>query len=96
MSKLFQTIGIIGKYSDPRIIETILHLHEFLQEREYAVVVDLKSADLLPLGSVASCKMDLLGGRCDLIIAIGGDGTFLGAARATVQYNIPLIGINLG
>ena len=96
MNKLFQTIGIIGKYSDPRIIETVLQLHKFLQEREYAVVVDLKSADLLPSGIVESCKMDLLGGRCDLVIAIGGDGTFLGAARATVQYNIPLIGINLG
>ena len=33
---------------------------------------------------------------CDLVIAVGGDGTFLAAARAIVQYNIPLIGINLG
>ncbi len=96
MHKQFKTIGIIGKYSDPRITETISSLHQFLQEKDYEVIVDLKSAELLPSGFVESCKLDALGARCDLVIAIGGDGTFLGAARATVAHNIPLIGINLG
>jgi len=96
MHKPFKTIGIIGKYSDPRITEIILSLHQFLHEKNYQVIVDLKSAELLPSRSVESCKMASLGEHCDLVIAIGGDGTFLGAARATVDYNVPLIGINLG
>jgi len=32
----------------------------------------------------------------DLIFVIGGDGTFLNAARVASIYNIPLLGINLG
>ncbi len=96
MHKLFKTIGIIGKFSDPRVTETILSLHQFLKEKDYAVIVDKKSAEILPLDSVESCKIEVLGSQCDLVIAIGGDGTFLGAARATVDFNIPLIGINLG
>ncbi|PYG86827.1 NAD+ kinase [Ruminiclostridium sufflavum DSM 19573] len=35
-------------------------------------------------------------GRCDLIICLGGDGTFLKAARAAYLYDIPMLGINLG
>ena len=32
----------------------------------------------------------------DLIIAIGGDGTFLYTARTFLDFNIPILGINLG
>lgn len=34
--------------------------------------------------------------RSDLVIAIGGDGTLLSAARNFGYHNVPLLGINLG
>lgn len=34
--------------------------------------------------------------QLDLIFVIGGDGTLIRAARDTAQYNVPLIGVNLG
>ena len=34
--------------------------------------------------------------ECDLIICLGGDGTFLKTARTVYSYNIPVLGINLG
>jgi len=96
MHNQFKTIGIIGKHSDPRIAETIYTLHKFLRHKNYKVIVDLKSAALLPDISIESCNIKSFGTQCDLVIAIGGDGTFLAATRAIVDYNIPLIGINLG
>jgi NAD+ kinase len=32
----------------------------------------------------------------DVLVVLGGDGTFLRAARAVIQIDVPLLGINLG
>lgn len=34
--------------------------------------------------------------KCDLIICLGGDGTFLKTARIAYLYEIPILGVNLG
>jgi NAD+ kinase len=96
MHKLFKTIGIIGKYSDMRISDTISGVLDYLKNKGYQVIIDPKSAALLSSTEIEVCEIEQLGAACDLMIAIGGDGTFLSAARATAQHDIPLIGINLG
>lgn len=35
-------------------------------------------------------------GKCDLIICLGGDGTFLKTSRTAYLYDLPILGINLG
>jgi NAD+ kinase len=35
-------------------------------------------------------------GKVDLLLALGGDGTILAAARAVAEAGIPILGINLG
>ena len=32
----------------------------------------------------------------DFLVVLGGDGTFLRAARAVIQVDVPLLGVNLG
>lgn len=96
MQTPFKTIGIIGKPSDPSIAETLTALHAFLKQHQYTVIVAKDSAHFIDNPAVKSCSIDTLGQHCDLVIAVGGDGTFLAAARAIVEDDIPLIGINLG
>ncbi len=34
--------------------------------------------------------------KTDVLVVLGGDGTFLRAARAVIQVDVPILGINLG
>lgn len=95
MHNQFKTIGIIGKYKDFRVAKEISKLIQFLELKNYKVVIDSKSAKLLN-ESITSYQLNKIGLACDLLIAIGGDGTFLTAMRAIVKNHIPLVGINLG
>ncbi len=96
MKAPFKTIGIIGKPSDPMIAGTLTALYKYLMEERYAVYVVEDSVQFIDASNINACTIDRLATYCDLVIAVGGDGTFLAAARAIVDYNIPLIGINLG
>lgn len=92
----FPRIGIIGKFGDPGIAATLTELYRFLQARGHTILVDSQSALLLSDTKVKSVHIDRLAEYCDLIIAVGGDGTFLAAARLTAELDIPLVGVNLG
>jgi NAD+ kinase len=60
------------------------------------VLIDSQSADLLQETDVKHQAKEQLPEFCDLIIAVGGDGTFLTAARAAADFEVPLLGVNLG
>lgn len=96
MSRPFQNIGIIGKPSDVGIFDTIRRVCTYLIGENYRVFIAENSAIFVENLAVVVCDITQLGERCDVVIALGGDGTFLAAARAIVKHNVPLIGVNLG
>lgn len=91
----FKTIGILGKSSDSDIAETLNILYQFLKPH-YQIVIDPISAPLIASFSGHIYPLNTLTEHCDVLIAMGGDGTFLSAARAAAGCHIPLIGVNLG
>ena len=95
MSIEFKTVGILGKSSDPEIADTLKALYQFLKPN-YHISIDSISAQLIPGFSGNIHPVKKLAHHCDVLIAVGGDGTFLSAARIASGCNIPLIGINLG
>jgi len=42
------------------------------------------------------CPREAIARQADLIIVLGGDGTFLSIARQAVEAQVPVVGINLG
>lgn len=95
MSTDFKTIGILGKSKAPEIAETLTTLYQFLKPR-YQISIDSVSAALITDYAGSTHPLNSLAEHCDVLIAVGGDGTFLAAARAAAGCNIPLIGVNLG
>jgi NAD+ kinase len=96
MQSQFNTIGIIGKPSDPSITDTLSTLLQFLTQQSYRVVLASNTAQLVNDDGIKSYPPETLAQHCNLLIAVGGDGTFLAAARIASISNIPLVGINLG
>ncbi len=96
MHSQFKTIGIIGKPSDTSIVDTLKTLFQFLTSEGYEVVIAESSVPFIDEDSIRSYPLEELGKHCDLMIAAGGDGTFLSAAHSCVDNGTPVIGINLG
>lgn len=93
---MFSTVGIISKHGDPRVSDTLRHLVDYLGARPGRVLLDPTSAALLVDSPLPVLERDGLGRDCELIIIVGGDGTFLSAARALVEHDVCLLGVNLG
>ena len=90
----FQHIGLLAKPDDPRLIETLRALYECLQRLGVEIHPETNAARALKM--TEETDMDMLAEKIDLAIVVGGDGTFLHAARELAAHDIPLVGINLG
>ena len=44
MSSLFKTIALIGKHDNPEIMTPLLHLGQFMENRNLDVVLDSRTA----------------------------------------------------
>lgn len=91
----FRRIALIGKPDAERIGQTLPPLHAHLTRNGIEVLVEQGCAHLFG-GSERGHTLEELGERCDLAVAIGGDGTLLSAVRGLEGRDIPLIGVNLG
>ena len=96
MSGEFQTIGLIGKYGDPGVGETLLNLSNYLLEQNCQILLDELTGSTLGEHHLPVASQADIGQRCDLAVIVGGDGTLLNAARNLVDYDVPIMGINLG
>ncbi|MBL1275666.1 MAG: NAD(+) kinase [Ectothiorhodospiraceae bacterium] len=98
MAKSFKTIGIIGKHNNPHAGGILNELIEYLDRNQIDILLDERSlesiTELAERNSFVS--RSILGTRCDLVIVVGGDGTLLNAARSLVDFDVPILGINLG
>jgi len=93
---MFEKVGLIAKHGDPRVGETLGRLIGLLRDRGREVILDGRSRDACPDGSLSVVAREEIGRWCDLVVVVAGDGTFLGAARTLVDQDVPLLGVNLG
>lgn len=96
----FKSVGLVAKHDDPQVADAVTAIAAFLRSRGAQALFHDASAEAWPgLGAQAGLEVvstSGLGERADLVIVIGGDGTFLGAARSLCGHDVPLLGVNLG
>jgi len=96
MSRIYDTIGLIGKPRHEGASATIEALHHYLTENGYKVLVENSVAPSINVeGKLVHTLMEI-GEQADLAIVVGGDGYMLGAARVLSCYSIGVIGVNRG
>ena len=96
MASRIRTCALAANFNDPRVAECVATLLPILRARSLAVLaVDDPTRGRPPEG-VAVMAADRMLAETQLMIAIGGDGTLLHAARLVASRDIPLLGINRG
>jgi NAD+ kinase len=93
---MFKRIGLITNSGVKAIQTTLTEVVDYLSSRERQVILDTCCADLLGKHNLDVYEADKLGQHCDLVVAIGGDGTMLMASHILCDFDVPLLGINLG
>ncbi len=96
MNAHFRIIGIVAKPNARRVGPTLRKLFDHLARRGFRILLDPSCRDIIEAPSDAIRTPEALGRECDVVIAVGGDGTLLNAARAVAPFDTPVIGINLG
>ncbi len=96
MEYQFHKIGIIGKFGAPTVGETLLSLTRCLIDKQLEVFLDQSTAERHPENELPVVTREEMGQQCDLAIVVGGDGSFLNAARSLAHFDIPMLGVNLG
>jgi NAD+ kinase len=96
MPYTINTIGLIGKFGDPSVADTLAQIANYLRRLNLRVLVDEASAKFIPSNDLEVATRYAIGQECDLAIAMGGDGTLLNAARSLVDFQVPILGVNLG
>jgi NAD+ kinase len=89
-------VALAGRAVDPRVGEAMQTLAHHLLGKGYVVRVVADEALALAGAGVHTVLEHELARDAGLIVAIGGDGTMLHAARMAATADVPLLGINRG
>lgn len=88
-----KTVGLIAKPRADRAVTLVPELAAWLRQRGVRVLLDEEAG--VYAGETGETR-EAVAGAAELLIVLGGDGTLLSAARASIGRDIPLFAVNLG
>jgi len=88
-------IGIVGNREKKGARALLPALVKWLKAKGVRVALDRGIASAVR-GQGLGLPLRSLVGRSDAILVLGGDGTFLAAAREAARSDVPILGVNLG
>ncbi|MFK7860539.1 MAG: NAD(+) kinase [Granulosicoccus sp.] len=90
----FSRVGLIVKFNDESVTNTANDVIACFESHGLDVALEHSTRNLIENRDTVA--IEEIARTCDLAVVIGGDGTLLSAARALVDHDIPLVGINRG
>lgn len=84
-----QHVGVLAHPARPSTAPVSEHIAATLRARGLSVWQFAQWGD-------EDVRASLENGPTDMVIAIGGDGAMLRAARVCARYNVPVLGVNMG
>ncbi|MCU1336051.1 MAG: kinase [Bryobacterales bacterium] len=97
-SPTIKAVGLIAKPRSDHAAGLVPELIAWLEAHKVAVFLDEESAGYA--GRSPGLSRDEVAARSELLVVLGGDGTLLSAARASLQRDggrdLPLFAVNLG
>ena len=96
------TFGIYGNTGKDKLSQVVHVICIRLRKEKISFVLDTKLTKIISLkykfkfSKKEQCSTKELAKRCDFIISIGGDGTFLTTAKLAGSSGKPIIGVNYG
>jgi len=94
MPREFKRIGLWGRFDDSRVAEPAAQITSHLAAGGRSVVVAAGRSGTL--SGVEVVDEDSFAAAADVVVAVGGDGNLLRAARSIAGKDVPLIGVNRG
>jgi NAD+ kinase len=93
---VFASIALVGNDRDTRVIESMQILAVHLHSRGRKVFAESDSTVDFGATRVERRPAAKLAAEANLVVAIGGDGTMLHAARLASPHAVPVLGVNRG
>lgn len=91
-----ERIGIIIKKNSLLALKTIDTIYSYLVEKNITVYLDKNMFADLNMKNIVYIDEYEMEKYIDLLIVLGGDGTFLHSSSLIVNKDIPILGVNLG
>ena len=93
-------IGFIIKHNHPEAHKLAVDLARFVLQKKVGVILARENASVRrdlrnPKGLTLVAK-ERMPEHADLIVVLGGDGTYLSATRLMRRKSVPLMGVNMG
>ncbi len=89
-------VALAGRALDPRVGEVMSMLADHLVAQGHVVKVAAGQSLVLPGDGVHTVLEPELALDATLVVAVGGDGTMLHAARMAAMADVPVLGVNRG
>jgi NAD+ kinase len=87
--------AIVSRPGRPEVARLLPEVIEWFRAHNYQIIVDPQTAEYAQ-GEEVVPRSEMSLRPLDLVAVLGGDGTFLSAARAMAATDVPLLGVNLG